>query len=472
MRRKKLVSVLVSNAPEYEDREMATYSCGDCGAYTAVQASIKEPFCISCGGDSLDQVEDDPRSELEFDSEEDLVSAKCTECNKYNIFTKETYANLNEDGVVSIHCPVCAKENRWQDTGESNIFVASSKEGRVLCKKFDEDELAHITCDSCQEESIMTLDYAKEHASSSGIGTVQCPSCLSDIVFREATFADDHSSDEESNEEDTKFSGDKNPIDEALGIEDDDDTGDDNEDKDADIDDTGDANVQNLDLVKSSNNVLYAIADDSIIAKLAVGDKTDSEVDALSRALMLAFKEKDATDVLIDNGFGIVDESNNSFVNVADIKSKMDQDADRYKEVLYQSLGIAACGINRGMFQEENPLRVSLVKNLAAHVPEDEANAIVSNAFVESSDEYVEMLRNQTKEVAGKSDEVRNELSQTIMGISFPVAASVKTSNVESRLLQPVEGRKSVTAKYTGNSKVVALARRNNGPVFARAVSR
>ena len=158
MRRKKRVSLVVSNVPEFEDKEMATYSCDDCGSYTSVQSSLQDPFCVSCGGDALEQVDDDHNSELEFESEQDLVSAKCVECKAYHIFDNETYSRLNEDGVVSIHCPVCSKENKWEDTGQDNIFTVASKEGRVLCKKFDEDELAHITCDSCHEDSIMTLE--------------------------------------------------------------------------------------------------------------------------------------------------------------------------------------------------------------------------------------------------------------------------------------------------------------------------
>jgi len=455
--RKNIVSVIVSNAPEYDDKELATYSCEDCGNLTAVQSSLSEPFCISCGSGELEKVDDGSETEMDFESEDDLVSAKCVECKQYNIFTKDTYSSLNEDGVVSIHCPVCAKENKWSDTGQDNIFVASSKEGRILCKKHDEDELAHITCDSCNEDAIMTLDYAKEHASSSGVGTVQCPSCLEDIVFKEATFADDHGEDDNGG----------NSIDDfADGDEDDDD----DDTKESDIDDTGDANIQNVDLVKSSNQVLYAIADDSIIAKLSVADKSESEIDALSKALVLSFKDKDVTDVLIDNGFGIIDESNNTFVNVADIKSQMDENIGKNREVIYQSLGIAACGINRKWFQEDNPLHVSLVQNLSDHMSEDEADAIVAKAFIESSDDYVELLREQTKEIANKSDEVRNELSKTIMGTSLPTPVVSKTAsnNVENRLLQPVEGqRASVTAsKYKGNSKVVAIARNRGGPLF------
>jgi len=466
MRRKNRVSLLVSKEPEFDDKELATYSCGDCGNYTSVQASLKEPFCVSCGGEDLDKIDDD-ETELDFESEEDLVSAKCVDCKQYNIFTQETYSNLNEDGVVTIHCPVCSKENKWQDTGTENIFVASSKEGRVLCKKFDDTELAHITCDSCNEDSIMTMEYAKTHSTSSGIGTVQCPACLENIVFQEETFAEDS---EDFDDADGDESDDDD--DEGRKIEDldDDDSGDD--DKDADIEDTGDANVQNVDLVKSSNNNLYAIADDSIIAKLSVADKTDSEVDALSKALILAFKESDATDVLIDNGFGIIDASNNDFINVSDIKAQMNDDLDKHKEVLYQSIGIAACGINRKVFQEDNPLQVSLVKNLSAHMSEEDAEAIVSNAFAESADDYVEMLREQTKEIANKSDEVRNELSKTIMGMSIPVVSKTITSNVEKRLLQPVEGYNSPVnaSKYKGNSKVISIARKNGGrPLFAHA---
>ena len=443
-----IIPMIMSKSPELELKEMATYLCEECGISTAVQESINEPFCSNCGNGELESVDNEIESEIDYESEDDLVSAQCNGCKQYSIFTKESYSKLeSKDGYVTLHCPLCASKNNWSnEEDDTNIYDIHSKEGRILCKKHDTDDLASIICDSCENESVMTIEAAAEITTSDGMGTLQCPSCSEDIVFQ----SDELSSGDEDDEND----------------EDDIDDEDNDEDEDSDdlaLDDDNkddDANIKNVDLIQSTNT-LYAISDDTIIAKLDVTDKSSDDVYALTKALSLSFKDKDAVDVLVDNDFTLSDGDNN-FVDVASIKSKMKQDTNKYFDVVFQSMGIAFCGVNRNFFQEENPLYNSLVDKLSDIVDEGEAKSIVSKAFADSSDEYVDMIRNTTKEISEKSDDVRNELSKTIMGIAIPVKDYDVKTKIESQLSDPLKGHvPNRHNRSNKGSKIVELTQKS-----------
>ena len=56
-RRKTSAVVVATTAGMNRQKELATYTCTDCGHNTVVQASIDSPFCVHCGGDHLEPQE-------------------------------------------------------------------------------------------------------------------------------------------------------------------------------------------------------------------------------------------------------------------------------------------------------------------------------------------------------------------------------------------------------------------------------
>lgn len=171
----------------------------------------------------------------------------------------------------------------------------------------------------------------------------------------------------------------------------------------------------------ASKSGLYVMAGGTCIASL----KTDRDTAELEQVVTDELAKDDAvlSDVLVRAGFELAEVA--VFADKAIVKQKERLEAEAHSavqketsaldKVVEHSLGIAAAGINRGLFDVDNPLADSLSKELVEHgLSEEYASALLSRVFDESGDEYVRVVREKTMELAARSDESRNDLAAMI----------------------------------------------------------
>ena len=182
-----------------------------------------------------------------------------------------------------------------------------------------------------------------------------------------------------------------------------------------------------VDFVRSGNKLYALMNDEETGNSVLVGTRqVDGDTHQFQQGLTVACGQgpKAVADVLASNGFQM------STVDVAYDRLVMDEIDKRdsvmqkqYAEkmssignVLSQSLGIAACGVHRGFFGGANPIASSLVENLSTKGGLDQhvANELVAAAMDAAGDVYADLLREKTMEIVGKSEDVRNELAETI----------------------------------------------------------
>lgn len=403
MRHKRKTSAVVVAATASIDRqkELATYTCSDCGHNTVVQSSIESPFCVHCGGEHLEpQERASAKGHILLSADDaELASVKCPGCGSHLILTTET-ASAHADGDLGhLHCPACATE---------------------ICFQAD--------------------DLTEEEEPSDSV--------IEDATETPAAMSTEDTEIEVSEDTETEVEG---PVEEPVTEE--------------ESEEVSTVEVKALSAFKGTprfvqldKRVLCMVDTVCVASKIMEGDVTD-----YINTLNANTNEQNAGEVLASNNFDLHTVTATADAAYAErvsaLEAQHEQALANLTEDMRQSLSIALCGLNRGFFTN-NPLRSTLkAKILASGVTEDEAESVLDEAFEESGDDYVEALREETSKIMQKSQDVRNELAHTIMQVRPTKHKTV--ASLDSALGAPMKAavtkQTEVSSVRTG-SRVLQLA--------------
>lgn len=223
------------------------------------------------------------------------------------------------------------------------------------------------------------------------------------------------------------------------------------------------------------------------VGVLSASDVEDPE--AVVEALRLATSEEDANveEILSSNGFDMttleipageaIEQEVAARLEVA--RKDLETAGAQMSERLFQSMSIAMTGLNRGMFTElsSNPVVKAVASKLQelTDMTEEEAEAEAIACLDGSTDELASMVRDQTLELAGLDDKVRNDYATSIGKVRAPRAtrqaetAAVKRQSaldLGDRLTNPLRQanapkEQASTTKKPGASRIAELAKQS-----------
>jgi DNA-directed RNA polymerase subunit RPC12/RpoP len=486
--KRKTSAVMVAKEQKLDrKKELSSYKCGDCGDHTVVQSSIESPFCVHCSSGNLtkSEVSSIKGKVLQATREEELAAVKCPNCSSHLIMAAETAGSHATDGMGTIGCPACATQVNYKYVEESNT------DSEVQA---DEDE----DTDESSEDDSWDNDDEMDDSEESNADSDEDNSDSDDSD--DDSDEDNSDSDDDTDEDDSDNSED----DASADSDDNDDSDDDNSESDEDETEETEEEVEESNSVIGQGcpvrlplhklcagqtpdftghrfgdaNLVRAWLGDHCVAKKVCA--TEDNPEALAEAYKSACASGASFDELMaSNGFETleVEASMDTVVDnavserIAQLDGEATEARDSMGDIVEQSIGIAAMGLARGMFEDENPLLASLVKSMVENgLDEDNAETIASIVLSNSHDEYANVLRSTAMEIVAKPTEVRNELARTLGKIKTPKAlASVNPKDsLTKELANPVRSTKRTTEKpsQTKGSRVRELASGSN--LFSR----
>lgn len=407
-----LTTIVVSNQSKLNKRlELARYKC-KCGSETVTQASMHDPFCSACGS---------------------------TDTKKVEISSDMRYPEYSDEELATIKCSGCS----------SNLIMPI--------------EVAHAVCDE-------------------GIGKIHCPACASEMVFKQPVIASEFEDLEDWDEGDPDIVNDNSEDDEELEQASEDETHSPDEVPDELPQDdgeelTGYLNTPLYNVIEPSapkcirsGNALYIMCGPHCLGMKDLASDEIDNYDVYEQALNTAFETNTVESVLKQGNFT---PSMLSIPNTKIIKDHVSQKREQLEteygekikqlhEGLSNAYSLAACGINRGFFQQENPLVSMLASRICQATSCDNAVAakIVADAIQEAGDDYIKVLSTTADEIAQMSPEVRNELTKTVMSVQPRSAVASLSDDLSDRLSQPMRSStvESSSIKQQPDSVVRKLA--------------
>jgi len=402
-------TVVASPELKVTKAEVATYGCKHCSTKFGALAST-QPFCITCGSDEVQQVENEPTESLTDGS--DLSAVTCNHCSTHNILSVQTASTLKG----RMFCTACgepigytAPELSGEDGGAADV--------EDIEEDLDTDTLGGDDVGGDQEE----------------IGGED------EVLDGEADDAEEDAADEEPTEED-EYAG--KQCAETVDV----DLVDTVTDEDTEVAFT----LVEGTLVATVNGVPVATLD-----KEAAGVNSDvytkkSFTDAVSMTMartgisaglkhygfsniVVAFPLKKLVAAGVD-------------AEMQTIRAKEESKVEDVIADLSQCLAIASLGLNKNFFKgKDNALKAGFYEELSNAGVVNPAK-VVERVFAHYGEAYVTTLLATAEELLAKNVDVRNQLAEAVDAVN-PVSVDDESEDDVSDL-----NNVEVTARLAGST--------------------
>lgn len=404
-------TVVASPELKVTKTEVATVSCKHCSTKFGALAST-QPFCVTCGSDEVEQVENESPAESLTDND-DLSAVTCNHCSTHNILSSTTAATLNG----KMFCTAC---------GEPVGFSAPAEETDII-------DLSEVEADNDLDGNDLGGDALQEEK--------QEATEDEDTDEDEADDADDSEDDDEKSESEQKP---------ATATQED--------VVDVDLVDTVDSDKEAqlsfslLDgtLVASVNGIPVSTltketagVNSDVYTKQSFADAVEHSVARMGvsaalqhygfQHIVVAFPLKKLVEARVAQ-------------EMATIKSQETATLDDIKADLQQCLAIASLGLNKNFFKgKDNALKAGFYEELSNAGVVNPAK-VVERVFAHYSESYITTLLATAEELMAKSIDVRNQLAEAVDGINSVDVAD--DDEAEDTDLNNVE----VTARLAGST--------------------
>lgn len=220
--------------------------------------------------------------------------------------------------------------------------------------------------------------------------------------------------------------------------------------------------------------VYYVMANHQPVA-VAMRDKASDGVKKVflnTARFNLAFQDAVASDGLTSEvmaDFGIEPiriEINANAVMASEIEAAKKEEAAKFeakandlRDVMSQSISIAAMALNKGFFKDTvNPLRAGLCEALAANNIRNPEH-LVDGVFEKHGEDYHRLMLEHASKLSNDSDETRNSMARLIEEASYqPVAKTGTSERVIDRVVNGNTAKSTVTASIVEETAFVATA--------------
>jgi len=360
-----------------------------------------------------------------------VTAHKCRGCDT-------TFATNADIKPFCVHC------------GSDSVITVNDMGGRKVESMADESKLSSVQCPGCQNRNILSDTTAKALE-----GYMACVVCSHDILFE--TVAEDDEppaaedpmvDDTDQPTEDPALEGDTADGESDIGG---DDVGGEPEEEDEVL-----MNLSELALasapdrkvvfVRAGKSSICAYVGDVSIARLKQADAGDNEDLFQEQAFLKSIRQSMATagldKTLDDFGFTKTQVAlSGSHLRKFKISEAVTAEREIIRKemadsqaVLQQCLQIAAAGLNKGFFKDRvHVLKAKLYESLV-EAGMKSPNVVIDQVFSAHSDEYNTTLLALATELLGKSEDVRNELADTIQGTNYQLAEDEPTEDDELEL--------------------------------------
>ena len=420
-----------STMPEYE---IATYkcSCGHCGA---VQASLDDPHCVSCGA-GVKARKEVKASVGRLEHANSTTSLECAHCGVHNLM--DTKVALAFAGTIN--CTACGEELAYDvDDVDDSVDLTNDTGSDDLVDQYDDDDdQEHADVDDIEDEDQDESDDEEVEAS------------LDDDDEDIEDLTEISSDDEDPSEADAYLGGDLAESDEEL------------DDADMDEDESVVSKVKPTPVIATLSEKalakprlvvepgrIHVFARNTCLATLKE-DADNSKIFGSKNHLTLiqaSLENEGIAPTLSNFGFSHntvkLSKAKALEATVASITSdseaKVKAKLKEQSKVMKQSLEIASLGLNRDAYANEggNPLKDGVVAMLVSMgVDKVTASLKTQQVFAQASDEFVEVLLKKAQEISSQSPVVRSQLASTFASMSPPsidVSAIVKADAEEDQ---------------------------------------
>ena len=433
---KKILGVSIEDVEQASLVVEAKY-CKDCGADSVIASkSAFDSFCTSCGSEKLIKKEVATIHELANLTKTNLT----TTCDSCNTYLHKPVTETASSKVDTDFCPVCSNPISF----ELSMNQSDDDDDDDLYLDYDDDDETELLEDKSDEY----LDEEDANLEISGCGKTS----------KKSKDNEDYIEDDESDSE---------VLDTSID----------------DIEDDYDLESETANLNNKLTISLHKILDTEAKIKFErqgsqvlafldnnlIGHKNMLSVPAqYMKSLELSAKDQlDIETCLSSNGFEpiTVTINTNSVVNKLiskevtqarlDYKQKLSDETNKLLDKLTQSMTIASYGLNRGFFNQDNPLTASIITEMKKLGFRD-ADSLVKATFANVGDDYIKVLRDTTLDIASKSDEVRNELAHTLVDIKPRVdyePDTLVTASMEKDLSTPLTHSNYVPKQETASAE-------------------
>jgi len=415
--------------------EMAAYSCGGCKHTFAVQASLAQPFCISCGAGELKRVTSGlgKIQALSKVADKDLMSVVCASCNAHNAMSVSLARTL--DGRMN--CVTCGtaisfpvdddNENDNQGDDETAFTTGTGPESsdkHMPESYMDDDEALSST-------EYGDGDEGDEDGDEDGDGEDDDTTSGSQVSYTDwdeptaepmATAADG----DDDADDDADFGGDDIGDDDDSALSDD------------ESEDEGDGQTETIATLYTIRNpkkarVLFASISPNVVVAFANGIQVGHlrkrketagvfgntsfmqslEVSVARHGLKKTLSQYgfELTKVRVNRGEAIRQQV---AAGLAEEGKKMRKNFEQSSKVFQQCMAIAASGMTRDVFADKgNPLKSSLFDALSG-LGVRNPSRVIQAAFSEAGDEYHKVLLEIATDLMQKPEDVRNQLAKSL----------------------------------------------------------
>ena len=439
---KKILGVSIEDIDQASLVIEAKY-CKDCGVDSVIASKCSfDSFCTSCGSEKLIKKEVAAIHEIATLTEKTNLTTTCDSCNTY-LHKPLTETASSQDGTD--FCPVC---------GNPILFELSTNQSDD-----DDDMYLDYDDDDDDDETELFDDTSDEYLDEEDASLVisGCGKTSKKSKNKKNYIEDDTEYDIEDSE----------VLDTSID----------------DIEDDYDLESETANLNNKLTISLHKILDTEAKIKFErqgsqvlafldnnlIGHKNMLSVPAqYMKSLELSAKDQlDIETCLSSNGFEpiTVTINTNSVVNKLiskevtqarlDYKQKLSDETNKLLDKLTQSMTIASYGLNRGFFNQDNPLTASIITEMKKLGFRD-ADSLVKATFANVGDDYIKVLRDTTLDIASKSDEVRNELAHTLVDIKPRVdyePDTLVTASMEKDLSTPLTPSNYVPKQETASAE-------------------
>lgn len=140
-------------------------------------------------------------------------------------------------------------------------------------------------------------------------------------------------------------------------------------------------------------------------------------------------------------------------------RTKFEAKANELRDVMSQSLSIAAMAINKGFYKDTpNPLRVALCEVLAANNVRN-PEGLVDGVFEKHGEDYLRNMLERASKLSNDSDETRNSVAKLVEEASYqPVTRAATSERVIDRVSNGNVAKTAVTASVVEETAHVTVA--------------
>lgn len=417
-KRKVIAAVLLSRTPRMLPQvATASFKCKDCGTNQQVNASLKEPYCHSCGGDLQKTATAGVAEKLNKLDDTNLVHIACTntDCGAHLYTSTATALTL----AGAIHCPACSTAVSYSTAGiECDEDEAFGGELEGLDEELDDLPQGENT-DDIEEASDDDLDSLDDELSDeSGDDDSGYPKYNLDDSAEDLSSDDDYSDDEGEQYSKSCGAGDMGMSDVDGQILAEDDESEDGVDiNDAIEDEEEEANVIRV------GDAIAMLRGVTTVASLRRNNKNADffDRDAYINSINTSIKAKGVTATIAAFGFAPLKIRVSAkalqakLINreVTKVKASLEKGRSDYHNVMRQSLQIAMAKLNRNMTDKTNSLKGELFEALSA-LGIRGGEKVIELAFTRAGDEYATEVLAEALSLASKPNEVRDEIAKVV----------------------------------------------------------